>query len=151
VTDLKRVIAYSTMSQIGYMIMAVSIRGPTRPACVAHLMTHAFFKALLFMSGRVGDRAHAGEQNMDRRRWAAPSATMAVTTFVMSRALALAAQSVGPCSARPPSPRSPTLRLMNSQPLKQRVRPSGENRPARVGPIETAMIHVADLLRHRRE
>ena len=48
VTDLKRVIAYSTMSQIGYMIMGVS--GGAYVAGMFHLMTHAFFKALLFMA-----------------------------------------------------------------------------------------------------
>ena len=48
VTDLKRIIAYSTMSQIGYMIVAVSIGAYT--AGIFHLMTHAFFKALLFMA-----------------------------------------------------------------------------------------------------
>ena len=47
-TDLKRVIAYSTMSQIGYMIMGVSVGAYT--AGLFHLMTHAFFKALLFMA-----------------------------------------------------------------------------------------------------
>src|SRR4051794_7331179 len=48
VTDLKRVIAYSTMSQIGYMIMGVS--AGAYAAGLFHLMTHAFFKALLFMA-----------------------------------------------------------------------------------------------------
>src|ERR1041384_741530 len=48
-TDLKRVIAYSTMSQIGYMIMGVSIGAYS--AGLFHLLTHAFFKALLFMPG----------------------------------------------------------------------------------------------------
>ena len=48
VTDLKRVIAYSTMSQIGYMIMGVS--SAAYAAGMFHLMTHAFFKALLFMA-----------------------------------------------------------------------------------------------------
>src|SRR4051794_32534300 len=64
VTDLKRVIAYSTMSQIGYMIMGVSIGAYT--AGLFHLMTHAFFKALLFMSAGSVISAMAGEQNMDR-------------------------------------------------------------------------------------
>src|ERR1700712_5238256 len=49
-TDLKRVIAYSTMSQIGYMIMGVSIGAYA--AGLFHLMTYAFFKALLFMAAR---------------------------------------------------------------------------------------------------
>jgi len=48
VTDLKRVIAYSTMSQIGYMIMAVS--SGIYVSGLFHLMTHAFFKALLFLA-----------------------------------------------------------------------------------------------------
>ncbi len=63
-TDIKRVIAYSTMSQIGYMIMAVGAGGYV--AGLFHLMTHAFFKALLFMAagsiiGAMGGRAVAGE------------------------------------------------------------------------------------------
>ena len=48
VTDLKRVIAYSTISQIGYMVLGVSIFAYS--AGLFHLMTHAFFKALLFMA-----------------------------------------------------------------------------------------------------
>jgi NADH-quinone oxidoreductase subunit L len=64
VTDLKRVIAYSTMSQIGYMVMGVSIFAYS--AGLFHLMTHAFFKALLFMSAGSVISAMGGEQNMDR-------------------------------------------------------------------------------------
>jgi NADH-quinone oxidoreductase subunit L len=64
VTDLKRVIAYSTMSQIGYMVVGVSIFAYS--AGLFHLMTHAFFKALLFMSAGSVISAMAGEQNMDR-------------------------------------------------------------------------------------
>jgi NADH-quinone oxidoreductase subunit L len=63
-TDLKRVIAYSTMSQIGYMIMGVSAGAYV--AGMFHLMTHAFFKALLFMAAGSVIAAMAGEQNMDR-------------------------------------------------------------------------------------
>ncbi len=63
VTDLKRVIAYSTMSQIGYMIMAVSSAAYT--AGLFHLMTHAFFKALLFMAAGSVIAAMAGNQNLD--------------------------------------------------------------------------------------
>ncbi len=47
-TDIKRVLAYSTMSQIGYMFLALGA-GAYQPA-IFHLMTHAFFKALLFLS-----------------------------------------------------------------------------------------------------
>src|SRR5215218_4836517 len=64
VTDLKRVIAYSTMSQIGYMIMAVC--SAAYVAGLFHLMTHAFFKALLFMAAGSVIAAMAGEQNLDK-------------------------------------------------------------------------------------
>jgi NADH-quinone oxidoreductase subunit L len=50
--DIKRILAYSTLSQLGYMIMAVGLSGKT--AAMYHLATHAFFKALLFLgSGSV--------------------------------------------------------------------------------------------------
>ena len=58
VTDLKRIIAYSTMSQIGYMIVAVSIGAYS--AGLFHLMTHAFFKALLFMAAGLDHRRDGG-------------------------------------------------------------------------------------------
>jgi NADH-quinone oxidoreductase subunit L len=45
--DIKRILAYSTISQLGYMVMAVGLGGPT--AAMFHLTTHAFFKALLFL------------------------------------------------------------------------------------------------------
>jgi NADH-quinone oxidoreductase subunit L len=64
VTDLKRVIAYSTMSQIGYMIMGVS--SAAYAAGLFHLMTHAFFKALLFMAAGSVIAAMGGTQNLDR-------------------------------------------------------------------------------------
>jgi NADH-quinone oxidoreductase subunit L len=63
-TDLKRAIAYSTMSQIGYMIMGVSIGAYS--AGLFHLMTHAFFKALLFMAAGSIIAAMANNQNIDR-------------------------------------------------------------------------------------
>ena len=64
VTDLKRVIAYSTISQIGYMVMGVSMAAYS--AGLFHLMTHAFFKALLFMGAGSVIGAMAGIQDMDR-------------------------------------------------------------------------------------
>ncbi len=63
-TDLKRVIAYSTMSQIGYMVMGVSAGAYS--AGLFHLMTHAFFKALLFMAAGSVIAAMAGEQSLNR-------------------------------------------------------------------------------------
>jgi NADH-quinone oxidoreductase subunit L len=62
-TDIKRVIAYSTMSQIGYMIMGVSVGAYS--AGLFHLMTHAFFKALLFMAAGSIIGAMAGDQSLD--------------------------------------------------------------------------------------
>ncbi len=64
VTDLKRVIAYSTMSQIGYMILGASAGAYS--AALFHLMTHAFFKALLFMAAGSIIGAMAGDQSLDR-------------------------------------------------------------------------------------
>ncbi|MEZ5100528.1 MAG: NADH-quinone oxidoreductase subunit L [Thermoleophilia bacterium] len=61
-TDIKRVIAYSTMSQIGYMFVAVGLGA--YGAGMFHLMTHAFFKALLFMAAGIVIHALAGEQDI---------------------------------------------------------------------------------------
>ncbi|MEP7223963.1 MAG: NADH-quinone oxidoreductase subunit L [Actinomycetota bacterium] len=60
--DIKRVIAYSTMSQIGYMFMAAGIGA--YGYAIFHLMTHAFFKALLFMSAGVVIHHLDGEQDI---------------------------------------------------------------------------------------
>ncbi|ATJ81117.1 NADH-quinone oxidoreductase subunit L [Halomonas beimenensis] len=63
-TDIKRVLAYSTMSQIGYMFLALGVGA--FEAAIFHLMTHAFFKALLFLSaGAVIVGCHH-EQDMRR-------------------------------------------------------------------------------------
>src|SRR6266511_3276344 len=64
VTDLKRIIAYSTMSQIGYMVVGVGIGAYS--AGLFHLMTHAFFKALLFMAAGSVIAAMANRQDIDR-------------------------------------------------------------------------------------
>ncbi|MBK5230552.1 MAG: NADH-quinone oxidoreductase subunit L, partial [Thermoleophilia bacterium] len=63
-TDLKRIIAYSTMSQIGYMIVGVT--SAAYSAGLFHLMTHAFFKALLFMAAGSVIGAMAGVQDVRR-------------------------------------------------------------------------------------
>ncbi|MFB4370253.1 MULTISPECIES: NADH-quinone oxidoreductase subunit L [unclassified Pseudomonas] len=61
-TDIKRILAYSTMSQIGYMFLALGVGA--WDAAIFHLMTHAFFKALLFLaSGSVIHACHH-EQNI---------------------------------------------------------------------------------------
>src|SRR2546423_4130835 len=65
-TDIKRVIAYSTMSQIGYMFMAVGVGAFSNG--MFHLMTHAFFKALLFMTAGLVIHAIADEQDIRKLR-----------------------------------------------------------------------------------
>jgi NADH-quinone oxidoreductase subunit L len=60
--DIKRVIAYSTMSQIGYMFVAAGLGA--YPNAMFHLMTHAFFKALLFMTAGLVIHAVVGEQDI---------------------------------------------------------------------------------------
>ena len=61
-TDIKRVIAYSTMSQIGYMFLGAGVGAYSNG--MFHLMTHAFFKALLFMGAGLVIHALAGEQDI---------------------------------------------------------------------------------------
>ena len=63
-TDIKRVLAYSTVSQLGYMFLATGVGAFA--AAVFHLMTHAFFKALLFLGSGSVIHAVAGEQDMQR-------------------------------------------------------------------------------------
>src|SRR3954471_13872682 len=65
-TDIKRVIAYSTMSQIGYMFLGAGVGGYANG--MFHLMTHAFFKALLFMGAGLAIHALAGEQDIRNMR-----------------------------------------------------------------------------------
>jgi NADH-quinone oxidoreductase subunit L len=62
--DIKRVLAYSTVSQLGYMFMACGVGAFT--AGIFHLMTHAFFKALLFLGAGSVIHAMSGEQDMRR-------------------------------------------------------------------------------------
>ncbi|MGA7913052.1 MAG: NADH-quinone oxidoreductase subunit L, partial [Candidatus Dormiibacterota bacterium] len=64
-TDIKRVLAYSTMSQIGYMFLAVGIGAYS--AGLFHLLSHAFFKALLFMA--AGNVIHAMHDEQDMRKY----------------------------------------------------------------------------------
>jgi NADH-quinone oxidoreductase subunit L len=62
--DIKRVIAYSTCSQLGYMFFAIGVSA--YPAAIFHLFTHAFFKALLFLG--AGSVIHAMSDEQDMRR-----------------------------------------------------------------------------------
>jgi NADH-quinone oxidoreductase subunit L len=87
VTDLKRVIAYSTISQIGYMVLGVSIFAYS--AGLFHLMTHAFFKALLFMGAGSVISAMGGIQSLDRMGGFRRALPFTYPTFAIG-ALALA-------------------------------------------------------------
>ncbi len=60
--DIKRILAYSTLSQLGYMVMAVGLGEP--PAAMYHLTTHAFFKALLFLAAGSVIHGLSNEQNI---------------------------------------------------------------------------------------
>ena len=69
--DIKKVLAYSTVSQLGYMVMALGIGAWT--AAFFHLFTHAFFKACLFLgSGSVSHAVHSFDMKKDMgglRKW----------------------------------------------------------------------------------
>ena len=85
--DIKRVLAYSTVSQLGYMFTAVGVGAFS--VGVFHLMTHAFFKALLFLGSGSVIHAMAGEQDM--RRMGALKRHLPVTFATMTiGALAIA-------------------------------------------------------------
>jgi len=84
--DIKRVLAYSTISQLGYMVLALGVGGYT--AGLFHLTTHAFFKALLFLA--AGSVIHAVHTN-DMRKMGGLSPKMTittVTTFIACLAIA---------------------------------------------------------------
>jgi NADH-quinone oxidoreductase subunit L len=77
--DIKRVLAYSTVSQLGYMFLATGVGAFS--AGIFHLMTHAFFKALLFLGSGSVIHAMAGEQDM--RHMGALKRYMPVTFVTM--------------------------------------------------------------------
>ena len=85
--DIKRVLAYSTVSQLGYMFLACGVGAFT--AGVFHLMTHAFFKALLFLASGSVIHATSGEQDMRKMgalKFKIPTTywTMAVAALAIS-------------------------------------------------------------------
>ena len=86
-TDLKKVLAYSTISQLGYMVMALGVGAWT--AGVFHLFTHAFFKACLFLG--AGSVSHACHHTFDMREMGGLRKKMPIThaTFLIAT-LALA-------------------------------------------------------------
>ena len=78
-TDIKRVLAYSTVSQLGYMFLATGVGAFA--AAAFHLMTHAFFKALLFLGS--GSVIHAMNDEQDMRRMGSMKLYMPVTFVTM--------------------------------------------------------------------
>ncbi|RWR01305.1 NADH:ubiquinone oxidoreductase subunit L [[Pantoea] beijingensis] len=83
-TDIKRVLAYSTMSQIGYMFLALGVQA--WDAAIFHLMTHAFFKALLFLSSGSVILACHHEQNIFKMGGLRKSIPLVYTCFLVGGA-----------------------------------------------------------------
>jgi NADH-quinone oxidoreductase subunit L len=77
--DIKRVMAYSTVSQLGYMFLALGVGAPI--AAMFHLITHAFFKALLFLGS--GSVIHGVGDVQDMRRMGGLRAKMPITYWTM--------------------------------------------------------------------
>jgi NADH-quinone oxidoreductase subunit L len=86
--DIKRVLAYSTLSQLGYMVMAVGLLAPA--AAFFHLYTHAFFKALLFLG--AGAIIHACHHEQDIWKMGGLSKKLPITfaTFLAGTAALMA-------------------------------------------------------------
>ncbi len=78
-TDIKRVIAYSTCSQLGYMFVGIGVGA--YQTSIFHLITHAFFKALLFLS--AGSVIHAMHDEQDMRRMGGLARVIPITCTVM--------------------------------------------------------------------
>ncbi len=93
--DLKKVFAYSTVSQLGYMFVGVGVLAPV--AGMFHLVTHAFFKALLFLGCGIVMHAMAGE--LDMRRMSGLKGMLPKTRWlILMGCLALAAWPIPPFS-----------------------------------------------------
>jgi NADH-quinone oxidoreductase subunit L len=82
--DIKRVLAYSTISQIGYMFLALGVGAWA--AAIFHLMTHAFFKALLFLGAGAIIHALGGEQDMFKMGGLARKMPLTFWTFLIGAA-----------------------------------------------------------------
>ena len=85
--DIKRVLAYSTVSQLGYMFVGVGVGAYT--SGIFHLMTHAFFKGLMFLT--AGSVMHAMSDELDMRKMGGLKSKLPITywTFLIG-ALAIA-------------------------------------------------------------
>src|SRR5439155_27035796 len=79
-TDIKRILAYSTVSQLGYMMMGLGVGGVA--VGIFHLITHAFFKALLFLG--AGSVIHGSHEEQDIREMGGLRLSMPVTFVTYS-------------------------------------------------------------------
>ncbi|HEX6682456.1 MAG TPA: NADH-quinone oxidoreductase subunit L [Candidatus Limnocylindrales bacterium] len=81
--DIKRVLAWSTVSQIGYMFLGVGLGGAAYALAIIHLLAHGFFKANMFLG--AGSVMHGMKDQVDIRRFGALSGYMKITwlTFMM--------------------------------------------------------------------
>jgi NADH-quinone oxidoreductase subunit L len=91
--DIKKVLAYSTISQLGYMFLALGVGAFS--ASIFHLMTHAFFKALLFLGAGAVIHAMSGEQNIQKLGGLRAALPTTYRTFVVA---ALAISGIFPLS-----------------------------------------------------
>jgi NADH-quinone oxidoreductase subunit L len=92
-TDIKKVLAYSTVSQLGYMFLAAGLGAYS--AALFHVMTHAFFKALLFLGSGSVIHAMGGEQDMTKMGGLKKHMTSTYWTFLIG---ALAISGIPPLS-----------------------------------------------------
>jgi NADH-quinone oxidoreductase subunit L len=83
-TDIKRVLAYSTISQLGYMFVGVGVGAYA--AGIFHLVTHAFFKALLFLGAGSVIHGMGGEQDLRKMGRLAPKMLTTTLTFLVGAA-----------------------------------------------------------------
>ncbi len=93
--DIKKVLAGSTMSQIGYMILAAGIGGPALALAIFHLLTHGFFKANMFLG--AGSVMHAMDDDVNMRHYGALRKELPITfwTFLMGYLAIIGVPGVG--------------------------------------------------------
>ncbi len=113
--DIKRVLAYSTISQLGYMFLGCGVAAYS--AAIFHLVTHAFFKALLFLAAGSVIHAMGGEQDM--RKMGGLRKKLPVTFWTMTAAVfAIAGFPPSPASSQktpsstPPSCKEPAAKCL---------------------------------------